>query len=91
VGDVGIVAGVLDDAGAGEAVAAVGEGQREPGRVPFGSVTATGSGNAPVSSASQAALEAAAAQVPVVQPRRNGRFMASGRMWSEILRHDQPG
>ena len=43
------------------------------GRSPRGKVTATGSGNSPVTSAVNAALAAAAAQVPVVQPRRRGR------------------
>ena len=37
------------------------------------SVTSTGSGNSPVSSAVKAALAAAVAQAPVVQPRRSGR------------------
>jgi len=41
------------------------------GRSPRGSATATGSGKSPVTSAAKAALAAAAAQVPVVQPRRN--------------------
>jgi len=40
---------------------------------PRGSVTSTGSGNSPVTSAAKAAFAAAAAQVPVVQPRRNTR------------------
>jgi hypothetical protein len=40
------------------------------GRSPRGSVTATGSGNSPVTTAAKAAFAAAAAQVPVVQPRR---------------------
>ncbi len=40
------------------------------GRVPFGSVASTGSGNSPVNNASTAARVAAAAHVPVVQPRR---------------------
>ncbi len=40
------------------------------GREPLGSVTLTGSGKVPVNSASVAARVAAAAQVPVVQPRR---------------------
>ena len=55
MGDVGIVARVLDDAGAGEIGAKlVGrEGEFRP--QPFGSATGTGSGNWPVSSASKAA------------------------------------
>ena len=43
------------------------------GRSPRGNVTSTGSGNSPVTSAAKAAFAAAAAQVPVVHPRRNGR------------------
>ena len=42
------------------------------GRSPFGSRISTGSGNSPVRSAVKAALVAAVAQAPVVQPRRNG-------------------
>ncbi len=41
------------------------------GRSPRGSLRVTGSGNRPVSSAAYAALAAAAAQAPVVQPRRS--------------------
>jgi hypothetical protein len=39
---------------------------------PFGRVMVTGSGKRPVSSAVSAALVAAVAQAPVVQPRRSG-------------------
>src|SRR5262245_51252342 len=42
------------------------------GVAPPGKVTSTGSGNSPVINAVQAAFAAAAAQVPVVQPRRKG-------------------
>jgi hypothetical protein len=41
------------------------------GRSPFGSAISTGSGNRPVSRAANAALVAAVAQAPVVQPRRS--------------------
>ena len=44
------------------------------GCCPLGRVTSTGSGNSPVSSAVKAALVAAVAQAPVVQPRRSGTF-----------------
>ena len=50
------------------------------GRSPRGSVTSTGSGNSPVTSAANAAFAAAAAQVPVVQPRRKGRSCRSMRL-----------
>ena len=49
------------------------------GRSPRGSVTSTGSGNSPVTRAENAAFAAAVAQVPVVQPRRNGRSCRSMR------------
>src|SRR5262249_9674117 len=43
------------------------------GRCPRGSAIVTGSGNAPVASATNAAFAAAVAQAPVVQPWRSGR------------------
>ena len=70
---VGIVAGILDDAGAG---ACRSPARRAPARKlgvwPRGRRIVTGSGKRPVSSAANAARAAAAAQAPVVQPRRSG-------------------
>ena len=72
--DVGIVAGILDDAGHRRAVAQVRDcASAKPTRWPPGSVISTGSGNSPCTSAAQAALAAAVAQAPVVQPRLRGR------------------
>ena len=68
--DVGVVAGILDDAGRRQAVAELADSaSAKATRLPPGSAISTGSGNSPVSSAAQAALAAAAAQAPVVQPR----------------------
>ena len=73
MGHVGIVAGVLDDAGRGaDRRPATGGARAKLGRSPLGRVISTGSGNSPVSSAVKAAFAAAVAQAPVVQPRRKG-------------------
>ena len=72
MGHVGIVAGILDDAGGGLAGASDWRASAKLGRSPLGSGISTGSGNPPVSSAVKAALAAAVAQAPVVQPRRRG-------------------
>src|SRR5699024_7702875 len=45
------------------------------GRLPLGRLISTGSGNSPLSSAVYAAVAAAVAQAPVVQPRRNCSFI----------------
>ncbi|GAC1559035.1 MAG: hypothetical protein NVS2B5_22110 [Beijerinckiaceae bacterium] len=50
------------------------------GRAPCGRVMETGSGKRPVTRASNAARVAAAAQVPVVQPRRRCGLLASSSM-----------
>jgi hypothetical protein len=50
------------------------------GSSPFGSRIETGSGNAPERRAVSAALVAAVAQAPVVQPRRNGPAGFSSRI-----------
>ena len=67
---IGVVARVLDDAGARPACAGLLQASAKLGRMPFGRVTATGSGKPPPNSAWHAARAAAAAHVPVVQPRR---------------------
>lgn len=70
VGDVRIVARVLDHACRGPSVAELLHRQREGGVWPLGRVMVTGSGNSPVSSAVYAAVVAAVAQAPVVHPGR---------------------
>src|SRR5580704_1066608 len=54
------------------------------GRSPRGKVTATGSGNSPVTSAVKAALAAAAAQVPVVQPRHRPAKERTMTAWDAL-------
>jgi hypothetical protein len=80
MGHVGIVAGILDDSGGRGGFVQPGQSQREARPFPRGKVTSTGSGNSPVMSAKNAAFAAAAAQVPVVQPRRSGRSWRSMRL-----------
>ena len=72
--DVGIVAGVLDDAGArARSVAAARAREREGSAARRAAARSRpGRGIRPVSSAAKAALAAAVAQAPVVQPRRSG-------------------
>ena len=88
MGDVGVVARVLDDAGARKSgpsswvASAIGPR-------PFGSATGTGSGNAPVSSASKAARAAPLAQAPVVQPRRRGVVLSASNMRVCVARDAQ--
>ena len=76
--DIGIVAGILDDRRrvAKPSPSSLSASAKATRRPP-GSAISTGSGNSPVSSAAQAALAAAAAQAPVVQPRLRGdRFVS---------------
>ena len=69
---VGVVSGIFDDAGAGLSVRLLGERQGKSRSLPAGQADHHGIGKLPVSSAANAARAAAAAQAPVVQPRRNG-------------------
>ena len=71
VGHIGVVAGVLDDAGAGAALAPFGERQRKPRAAAARQADRHRVGEPPESSAANAARAAAAAHAPVVQPRRN--------------------
>ena len=77
MGDVRVVARVLDNAGAGEIDPELMGREREFGPRPFGSATGTGSGKAPVRSASKAARAAPLAHAPVVQPRLRLGFFVS--------------
>ena len=87
MGDVGIVARVLDDSGAGEIVAELlgGEGEFRP-QDPLASATGTGSGKWPVRSASKAARAAPLAQAPVVQPRLSGVPLSASDMRFGVAR-----
>jgi hypothetical protein len=68
-----IITGILDDAGLGEILRPeLSRASAKDGVSPFGNVMETGSGKRPVSSAVSAALVAAVAQAPVVQPRLSG-------------------
>ena len=91
MGDVRIIARVLDDAGAGEIRRRVlGWRGRIPAASPFGSATGTGSGNWPVRSASKAARAAPLAQAPVVQPRLSGVALSASFMGVGLARDRPP-
>ena len=73
-----IVARILDDAGqAPSPPRSARMASAKAGRSPPGSSTSTGSGKLAGESAEKAAFAAAAAQVPVVQPRRSGAFRSN--------------
>ena len=67
--DVGIIAGILDDPGLRPVLTLPSSANGNAGVSPPGRVMVTGSGKSPVSNAVKAALTAAVAQAPVVQPR----------------------
>ena len=70
---VGIIACILDDAGASARLRPISlSASGKHGVSPRGRRIVTESGNPPVTSASKAARAAAAAQAPVVQPRFRG-------------------
>ena len=77
MGDVRIVARVLDDAGAGKIGPKLMGRQREFGPEALRQRNRNGSGNAPVRSASKAARAAPLAQAPVVHPRLREVLSAS--------------
>ena len=67
-----IIARILDNSRLGACLAKRFKTNAKAGVSPLGRTMETGSGNLPVSSAVMAALAAAVAHAPVVQPRRSG-------------------
>ena len=86
MGDVRVVARVLDDAGAGEIGPKLVDRQRKFGPEALRQRDRNRVGNAPVRSASKAARAAPLAQAPVVHPRRRGVVLSASDMGVGLAR-----
>ena len=101
MGHVWIVAGILDHAGGRRPVALPIDGKREGGALAAGKRDLNGVWEVAGQNAVKAALAAAVAQAPVVQPRRSGRASSNSLMRKAIelcrlpvtardIRHERP-